>query len=151
MGRLNAFDMLAASLSAADLHAVVMGEEFVGIVHPCKLYNVLTIGSPFLYIGPTPSHISEIAADISSPGNRSCRAYASGVGDVKGVVRCILEEIRIKSEEGQPRRPEIADRFSSQTLLPRMIKILESETIAPDIVFSSPESSNVMSAGASSS
>jgi hypothetical protein len=28
-----------------------MGNEFVGIVHPSKLYNILTVGSPFLYIG----------------------------------------------------------------------------------------------------
>src|SRR5262249_9204014 len=30
---------LSASLSAADLHLVVMGDAFVGLVHPCKIYN----------------------------------------------------------------------------------------------------------------
>ncbi|PYI89084.1 MAG: glycosyltransferase WbuB, partial [Verrucomicrobia bacterium] len=45
-------DQLAASLSAADLHVVVMGDRFVGIVHPCKIYNILTVGVPVLYIGP---------------------------------------------------------------------------------------------------
>src|SRR5262249_40748815 len=34
-------DQLAASLSAADLQVVVMGNPFVGLVHPCKIYNVL--------------------------------------------------------------------------------------------------------------
>ena len=29
--------------------------------HPCKIYNILQVGSPVLYIGPVPSHISEIA------------------------------------------------------------------------------------------
>ena len=38
------FDALAATLSAADLHVIVMGNEFVGIVHPCKLYNILSVG-----------------------------------------------------------------------------------------------------------
>src|SRR5205807_812373 len=51
---------LAASLSAADLHVVVMGEPFVGIVHPCKIYNILNVGAPVLYIGPSPSHITEM-------------------------------------------------------------------------------------------
>ena len=69
------FVTLAASLSAADLHAVVMGDEFVGIVHPCKIYNILTIGTPFLYIGPTPSHVTDIAAAIASKGNTSYRGY----------------------------------------------------------------------------
>src|SRR3954451_14666343 len=49
-------EQLAGSLSAADLHVVVMGDPFVGIIHPCKIYNVLAIGSPVLYIGPEESH-----------------------------------------------------------------------------------------------
>jgi hypothetical protein len=38
------FKRLSASLSAADLHVVVMGDKYVGIVHPCKVYNVLAVG-----------------------------------------------------------------------------------------------------------
>src|ERR1044071_10243245 len=53
---------LSNSLSAADLHVVVMGDEFVGIVHPCKVYNILSIGAPVLYIGPEPSHVTDIAS-----------------------------------------------------------------------------------------
>ena len=36
---------LAGSLSAADLHVVVMGDPFVGTIHPCKIYNILTVGA----------------------------------------------------------------------------------------------------------
>ena len=43
-------DKLSASLSAADLHVIIMGDPFVGIVHPCKIYNILGVGSPVLYI-----------------------------------------------------------------------------------------------------
>ena len=46
---------LAASLSAADLHLVVMGDPFVGLVHPCKIYNIMRVGAPLLYIGPEPA------------------------------------------------------------------------------------------------
>jgi glycosyltransferase involved in cell wall biosynthesis len=35
---------LASVLSAADLHVVIMGEGFPGIVHPCKIYNILATG-----------------------------------------------------------------------------------------------------------
>ena len=45
-------EKLSGSLSAADLHVVVMGEQYVGIVHPCKIYNILAVRRPFLYIGP---------------------------------------------------------------------------------------------------
>ena len=59
---------LSASLSAADLQVVVMGNPFVGLVHPCKIYNILGIGAPVLYIGPRPSHLSEIAGRMSGDG-----------------------------------------------------------------------------------
>src|SRR6185503_3701056 len=36
-------EKLSASLSAADVHVVVMGEPFVGLVHPCKVYNIRTL------------------------------------------------------------------------------------------------------------
>ena len=53
---------LSSSLSAADLHVVVMGDKFVGIVHPCKVYNIMSVGAPVLYIGPEPSHVTDIAS-----------------------------------------------------------------------------------------
>ncbi len=51
---------LSASLSAADAHVVAMGNEMLGIVHPCKIYNILAVGAPVIYIGPKPSHVTEI-------------------------------------------------------------------------------------------
>ena len=37
-----------------------MGESYVGIVHPCKIYGILTAGKPFVFIGPARSHIGEL-------------------------------------------------------------------------------------------
>ncbi|WP_411704796.1 glycosyltransferase family 4 protein [Edaphovirga cremea] len=114
---------LSASLSAADLHTVVMGEEFVGIVHPCKLYNILRVGCPFLYIGPTESHVGEIAAQLDS----SRPAYLATHGNASLVVQHILKALA-DWREGKPRPvAEIASSFSRQALLPRMISLLESE------------------------
>jgi putative colanic acid biosynthesis glycosyltransferase WcaI len=52
---------LSAMLSAADLEVIVMGDEFSGIVHPSKIYNILKVGAPFLFIGPQASFVSDIA------------------------------------------------------------------------------------------
>ncbi len=71
-------DKLAASLSSADLHVVVMGNPFVGIVHPCKIYNIRTLGIPYVYIGPKLSHISELNPLLTAEH-----------GDVDAVVRHI--------------------------------------------------------------
>ena len=77
---------IAASLSAADLHVVVMGEPFVGIIHPCKIYNVLKVGSPFLYIGPPESHV----VDIVRHGNGELTAYLAEHGAIDRVAQSIL-------------------------------------------------------------
>ncbi|MGI8835008.1 MAG: glycosyltransferase family 4 protein [Pyrinomonadaceae bacterium] len=114
---------LSASLSAADLHTVVMGNAFVGIVHPCKLYNILRVGCPFLYIGPSKSHVGEIAAQVDS----SRPAYVANHGNAGLVVQHILKAWA-DWREGKARTvAEIASSFSRQALLPRIICLLESQ------------------------
>ena len=54
---------ISASLSSASMHAVAMGDAFVGIVHPCKIYNVMELGIPVLYIGPGESHITDLGEE----------------------------------------------------------------------------------------
>jgi glycosyltransferase involved in cell wall biosynthesis len=104
-------DKLAASLSAADLHLVVMGDPFVGIVHPCKVYNILRLGIPFLYIGPEPSHVTELAP-----------AAQFRHGDVDGVVRFLAG-----SAAGPTTAPiNFKGDFSQQTLLTHMVDAIES-------------------------
>lgn len=51
---------LSGSLSAADAHLVVMGNAMLGLVHPCKIYNIFAVGAPVVYVGPRPSHVTEI-------------------------------------------------------------------------------------------
>ena len=48
-------ESLSGSLSSADLQAVVLGSAMVGTIHPSKLYNILAVGSPVLYVGPEQS------------------------------------------------------------------------------------------------
>ena len=84
---------LSNSLSAADLHVVVMGEKFVGIVHPCKVYNILSVGAPVLYIGPAPSHITDLASQHG-------KFFLSRHGDVETVNAAVLEAMR--SPERRP-------------------------------------------------
>jgi glycosyltransferase involved in cell wall biosynthesis len=114
-------DKLAGSLSAADMHVVVMGEGFVGIVHPCKIYNILEVGAPVLYIGPADSHVSDIFSTIA---DRSVTFRASH-GDVDGVVRRILEAASRSVDSPFPRvRRSAAVAFSKRAILPRLIEAL---------------------------
>ena len=115
-------DQLAGSLSAADLHVVVMGNDFVGLVHPCKIYNALSVGAPVLYIGPSPSHISEILDTLD--GHYTCAAAHHG--DVGRVVEQILR-VRRESAALVRQPPKISSMFSRETLLPRLVAELEGQ------------------------
>jgi glycosyltransferase involved in cell wall biosynthesis len=118
-------DQLAASLSAADLHVVVMGDPFVGLVHPCKIYNILRVGSALLYVGPEPSHVSEILRQF----NGQLLAGRARHGDVSQVVQNILG---LKESGVRPSREKclpLAAQFSKETLLPRLVKVLESAAV----------------------
>jgi glycosyltransferase involved in cell wall biosynthesis len=52
------------SLGSSDLQVVIMGQKQVGYTHPNKIYGAMFIGKPVLYIGPDPSHITEILHGI---------------------------------------------------------------------------------------
>jgi hypothetical protein len=116
-------DQLAASLSAADLHVVVMGEAFVGVVHPCKIYNILATGIPFLCIGPKPSHLSEIMDTL--PADSRC-AWAKH-GDVDGIVRHIQAASRADGRSEYNSFKEAAARFGKESLLPKLVDQLEAQ------------------------
>jgi Glycosyltransferase len=75
---------LRESLSGADLHAVALGNDVVGINHPCKIYGAMAVGRPILYIGPRESHIGDIlgAQEIG---------WHVEHGDVAGVKGAIAE------------------------------------------------------------
>jgi colanic acid biosynthesis glycosyl transferase WcaI len=105
-------DKLGSSLSAADLHTVVMGDPFVGLVHPCKVYNIGSLGIPYLYIGPAESHVSDLAP-----------TYTATHGDVDSVVR----HIRSAAENKPARRDgsHSADVCSQRQLISKMVSALE--------------------------
>ena len=109
-------EKLSGSLSAADLHVVVMGEPYVGIVHPCKIYNVLAVKRPFLYIGPNESHVTDIIGQSD--------AYVSSHGDVEGVVANILSA-RGNAVLGSQCGIEVETQFSKDRLVPQMISVIE--------------------------
>lgn len=106
---------LSSSLSAADLHVVVMGDGFVGIVHPCKVYNIVSIGAPVLYIGPTPSHVTDIAS------KQHGRFFLTNHRDMEAVTGAILEA----RQEPVKRQPTAS--YSKHTLLPQLVEVIEAK------------------------
>jgi putative colanic acid biosynthesis glycosyltransferase WcaI len=53
------------SLGASDVQLVIMGDDLTGFTHPNKIYGAMFIGKPVIYIGPTPSHVSDILENLN--------------------------------------------------------------------------------------
>ncbi|MEY4387577.1 MAG: hypothetical protein RLY20_2860 [Verrucomicrobiota bacterium] len=109
---------LSAALSAADAHVVVMGEPFVGTIHPCKIYNALAVGAPIVYIGPAQSHVT----DLLGPA-------AAHIGVRHGEATLLATKLRVLSQNRnrlpQSEQQRIAALSSRAALLPKMVAAIE--------------------------
>jgi len=116
------FERLGESLSAANVHVVVMGEAMVGIVHPCKIYGAMTVRRPLLAIAPDKSHISEI---IDGRGI----GFRLRHGDVTGVVQAILTladmDKRKRARIGEKAGVLVRNHWSQTVLRKKVVDILE--------------------------
>lgn len=115
-------ERVGQSLSAADVHVVTMGDDMVGIIHPCKIYGALAVGRPILYLGPEQSHAGAILN-----GTRFGRSVRHG--DVEGTMSAIRYFMRLCDAEraalGREAAALAADRYSRKAGLGQFCDILK--------------------------
>jgi hypothetical protein len=98
-----------------------MGEPFVGIVHPCKIYNILTLGIPFLFIGPDQSHGADLARRLNDP----LHARTARNGDTREIVAQIRSAIQLGPRPVNVAAQALGAEFSQSLLCPRLVRIIE--------------------------
>jgi glycosyltransferase involved in cell wall biosynthesis len=117
-------DRIRYSLSAADVHLVAVGDDMVGIVHPCKVYGAMAVGRPVLLLGPDASPTGSLVREHRI-------GWTVAHGDVEGAVttiRRILATDRSELEEmGRRARRAVSEKYSRELLRSRFCDILESE------------------------
>jgi colanic acid biosynthesis glycosyl transferase WcaI len=109
------------SLGSSDLQVVIMGESQVGYTHPNKIYGALFMGKPVLYIGPDPSHVTDLLH--ATTGNISV-----GHREVNELVEKLLafkkNAVSILENTGNDNREMASRYFNPQQLKSRMVSIL---------------------------
>ncbi len=116
-------EKLSESLSAADLQVTVMGDEFVGIVHPCKIYGILSVGRPFVFIGPQKSAMGDfiqesgLGAPLEHGDVQTLLAVIEKTRKLSPMERKEIEEKSLKVKE---------EKFSHQKLCSALTKLIES-------------------------
>lgn len=115
-------DSIKYSLSAADVHLVSVGDDVVGVVHPCKVYGAMAVARPILLLGPDPCHVSDVIRDHNI-------GWHIQHGDVDGAVK-VIDEILHTSREtliemGQRARELVNTQFSATSLKGAFCDVVE--------------------------
>ncbi len=109
------------SLSAADVHLATIGNAFVGIVHPCKVYGAMALGRPVLALGPRESHLADLA----------CRGigWHVPVDDVDAAERVLREIATVDERElerlGRRAQQLVRDEFDTVSLRRQFCDVVE--------------------------
>lgn len=114
-------EKLSGSLFSADLHLVAMGDPFLGIVHPCKIYNILLLGLPFLAICPAECHLTDISAQL--PDSRYGRCVRHG--DVDGFIAAVQTAAADGALPPSDDVRKVGHQFVGTLLRPRFIELVE--------------------------
>jgi hypothetical protein len=92
---------LKHSLSAADIHVVSLGNPMVGIIHPCKIYGAMTVAKPILFLGPRPSHISDLLDEHQFGIQISHGDTPAAISAIRKFQQMSPDELRTKGETAQ--------------------------------------------------
>jgi hypothetical protein len=115
-------DRLRYSLSAADVHLVTMGDDVVGIVHPCKVYGAMAVARPVLFVGPARSHVGDLLAGEEI-------GWRVAHGDVDGLVELLRGLVERDADSladmGRRARRVLQHGLSKSELCGRLCDILE--------------------------
>lgn len=111
-------EQIRFSLSAGDVHVVALGNDMVGIIHPCKIYGAMAVGRPVLLLGPRPSHASDILDEYDI-------GWQVAHGDVPGMIRALQAVADTPREQlrqmGDRARAAVDDRFSKEALCSQFV------------------------------
>jgi hypothetical protein len=94
----------------------------LGLVHPCKIYNIFAVGAPVVYVGPRPSHVTEILEQL--PGYPQISVQHAQAAELARQIQRMAGEGK-GNQRAQPH--EILKSFSKAVLLPKLIAALEAD------------------------
>ncbi|MBL8330572.1 MAG: glycosyltransferase family 4 protein [Rubrivivax sp.] len=115
-------ETLQQSLSAADVHLVSMGDDMVGIVHPCKIYGAMGVSRPILALGPRNSHIGDLVHQHQA-------GWHVAHGDVDGAVEALrnmlLTDAATLQAMGQRAGAALTHQLSRPRLLGQVCDVMQ--------------------------
>jgi glycosyltransferase involved in cell wall biosynthesis len=112
-------EKVGASLGAADLHIVAMGDAFVGLVHPCKVYNLLSLGLPWVGLGPKESHLGDLLKELGEDAGCASLRHGDGVALAR-----LIQERAAKPVSDPSWLKKVGEQFRQCVLAPRLANLI---------------------------
>jgi glycosyltransferase involved in cell wall biosynthesis len=123
-------EQIRYSLPTADVHAVTLGDDMVGMIHPCKIYGAMAIGKPILFVGPRPSHASELI-------ERYDIGWQVDQGDVSGTIETLRRISSLpaanRAEMGERAQSAIREEYSKSQLCAALADVVEGTAQRPKL------------------
>ncbi|MEP6835782.1 MAG: glycosyltransferase family 4 protein [Gemmatimonas sp.] len=117
---------LRESLSAGDIHVVAIGNDVVGMVHPCKIYGAMAVARPILLFGPPENHAADILREEGI-------GWHLAHGDVAGTVAAIRRIRTLPPSEleqmGRQAQSVVASRLGRVALTRALCNVLEGQPV----------------------
>jgi glycosyltransferase involved in cell wall biosynthesis len=118
---------LSRSLSAGDLHLISLREGVEGIMVPSKMYGIMAVARPSVFVGHPTSEIARVLEESRS-------GVTIREGDAKGLADAILAlraDVQRRRAMGEAGRAALAGRYDAQTSCRQWIDLLESLMTKP--------------------
>jgi glycosyltransferase involved in cell wall biosynthesis len=114
-------ERLSESLSAGDAHIVSLQPQLEGLIVPSKIYGVMAVGRPVIYIGDAESDLGRLIAD-----HQCGIAVAPGDSEkLAGVIRAFADDPSNAEEMGRRGRALFESRFAPALALSEWEQILK--------------------------
>lgn len=112
---------IGQSLSAADVHLISLREGCEGIICPSKLFGVMAVAKPSVYVGnPT----SEIARVLTESGSGFLVRQGQDQAMAAAITR-LADDRALAASMGQAARRELVGKYDKQTLCRQWVEMLE--------------------------
>lgn len=115
------FERLNESLAAGDVHLISMAGNMTGAFIPSKVYGIMSVGRPFIYVGPEASTVGRIAQE------GPCGVVVEP-GDVDGLARALrtlLADPTLRRTLGDAGRGLVETRYARAACEGRFVELLE--------------------------
>jgi len=91
----------------------------VGLVHPCKVYNLLSLGLPWIGIGPKESHLGDLLKELGE---------GTGCGEVRhgdsAALASLIRARATKPVSDTECLQRLGEQFRESLLAPKLAKII---------------------------